>query len=319
MKQIIAIALLLMCSSFSYAQRNNNNQRKQTTVSKSKQTNSANVARQRQLAEQRRKEAEERKEQERIEFEKKNALRWDDATKSLCYNGQTYPMVYVSGGSFTMGEKYDNSFFDGEDRWNGEKMGYDRSQLLRKTLNSYYIGKYEVTQDLWEKVMGNNPSNTKGERKPVTNIDEDQCRNFISKLNSITGQIFRLPTEEQWEFAARGGVKSQGYKYSGSNSLNTVGWYYENSGNEVHDVGLKNPNELGIYDMSGNIMEWCASMYGFEKWASGGSGGAVSYATVVRGGDFVNDWNYCTTTKRDKRTCNVRNSTLGFRIVLIVE
>lgn len=316
MKQIIAIALLLMCSSFGYAQRNNNNHIQQTTVSKPKLNNSTNAARQRQLAEQRRKEAEERKEQERIELEKKNALRWDEATKSLCYNGQTYPMIYVSGGTFTMGEKYDN--FHEEDRWNGEKMSDSRSQLLRTTLNSYYIGKYEVTQDLWDKVMGYNPSNTKGEQKPVTNIDEDQCRQFVSKLNSITGKIFRIPTEEQWEFAARGGVKSQGYKYSGSNSLNAVGWYYENSGNELHDVGLKNPNELGIYDMSGNVMEWCASIYGYEKFENLNAGG-ISFASVVRGGDFGNGWNYCTTTKRDQRTADVRNRTLGFRIVLIEE
>lgn len=317
MKQIIAIALLLMCSSFSYAQRNNNNQRKQTTVSKSKQTNSANVARQRQLAEQRRKEAEERKEQERIEFEKKNALRWDDATKSLCYNGQTYPMVYVSGGSFTMGENYNvGQIFPNNPIHHGEKMN-PQSQLFHAKLDSYYIGKYEVTQDLWEKVMGRNPSHIKGERKPVTNVSYNDCQDFLSKLNSLTGKLFRIPSEEQWEFAARGGNKSRGYIYSGSNSLNAVGWYYENSGDRnygIHDVGMKNPNELGIYDMSGNVMEWCAGIYGYQPSAAG-----INYKNVVRGGYFGGGGNDCTTTKRNAQSRDFSSVAYGLRIVLVEE
>ncbi|MBQ0015371.1 MAG: formylglycine-generating enzyme family protein, partial [Bacteroidales bacterium] len=150
-------------------------------------------------------------------------------------------MVEVSGGTFKMGATSEQ----GSDAWNDEK------PVHNVTLSSYYIGLTEVTQELWQAVMGSNPSYFKGLYRPVENVSWDDCQTFISRLNSLTGKNFRLPTEAEWEFAARGGTKSRGYKYSGSNTLDDVAWHVGNSGDKTHDVGTKAPNELGIYDMSG--------------------------------------------------------------------
>lgn len=129
-------------------------------------------------------------------------------------------------------------------------------------LSSYYISKYEVTQELWETVMGSNPSKFKNNPKnPVENVTWDDCQTFVNKLNQLTGKQFRLPTEAEWDYAAHGGKKSKGYKYAGSDNLDAVAWYDGNSGGMTHPVGLKLPNELGIYDMSGNVREWCQESY----------------------------------------------------------
>ena len=163
----------------------------------------------------------------------------------LKVNGIEYPMVYVAGGSFMMGS-------DDVDAYSGEK------PVHSVALSGYYIGKYEVTQDLWKEIMGANPSYFKGPRRPVENISWGECQEFIRKLNSITGQNFKLPTEAQWEFAARGGNNSNGYKYSGSDSIDNVAWCCDES---THNVGSKSCNELGVYDMSGNVREWCSDWY----------------------------------------------------------
>lgn len=187
----------------------------------------------------------------------------------LKVKGVEYPMVFVEGGTFNMG--YD----------------YKRPEPVHSvTLNSYSIGKYPVTQELWEAVMGTNPSNFKGARKPVEQVSWDDCQDFIRKLNSLTGQNFRLPTEAEWEFAARGGNSSRGYRYSGSDAIDNVAWYRGNSGSITHNVGTKSPNELGIYDMSGNVYEWCSDWYGEYSSSSqtnpkGPSGGCMR---VIRGG-----------------------------------
>ena len=161
-------------------------------------------------------------------------------------------MVYVEGGTFTMGGTAEQGS-DAED---------DEYPTHRVTLSSYYIGKYEVTQALWNTVMGKNPSSHKGGNLPVEHVSWDDCQEFIRKLNVRTGKKFRLPTEAEWEYAARGGNKSKGYKYSGSNDIDTVAWYEGNSKYKSHKVGEKRPNELGLYDMSGNVAEWCQDWFG---------------------------------------------------------
>lgn len=155
-------------------------------------------------------------------------------------------MVYVEGGSFVMGdERYP-----------------DRELPHRVTLSSFYICKFQVTQEEWEAVLGNNPSEYKGEsRNPVENVSWEECQEFIKRLNELTGFMFRMPTEAEWEYAARGGNKSHGYSYAGSNTLDEVAWYGRNSRSKPHLVGEKMPNELGLYDMTGNVEEWCSDWY----------------------------------------------------------
>ena len=172
--------------------------------------------------------------------------------KTFYANGVPFDMVEVRGGTFRMGATSEQ----GSDALDNEK------PVHSVTLSGYYIGKTEVTQALWEAVMGNNPSRFKGDNLPVDWVSWNDCQEFIRKLNALTGQHFRLPTEAEWEFACRGGNNSRGYKYSGSNNLGSVAWYDDNSGVKTHPVATKSPNELGIYDMSGNVWEWCADWYG---------------------------------------------------------
>ncbi len=226
----------------------------------------------------------------------------------LKVKGIEYPMAYVSGGSFDMGMTSEQG-----DDWHS-----DAVPVHRVTLSSYRIGKYEVTQDLWEAVMGSNPSYFKGARRPVEQISWDDCQTFINKLNELTGQNFRLPTEAEWEFAARGGNSSRGYKYSGSNSIDAVAWYEKNGGDQPHDVGTKSPNELGVYDMSGNVWEWCSEWYGEYSSASqtnpkGPVGGSHR---VSRGGSWGYGARDCRVSRRDYYTPDSRGSSLGFRLCL---
>ena len=176
------------------------------------------------------------------------------------------------------------------------------------TLSDFYIGKYEVTQEQWEIVMGNNPSWFKGANNPVENVLWDDCLEFIEKLNQLTGLKFRLPTEAEWEYAARGGNKSKGYKYSGSNTIGDVAWYYDNAYNVgssssnygTHPVGTKAPNELGLYDMSGNVHEWCSDWFGsYSSSAQTNPTGPTSGSyRVLRGGSWSYRANYCRVSDR---------------------
>ncbi len=219
-------------------------------------------------------------------------------------------MVYVSGGTFTMGATSEQ----GSDADSDEKPAHS------VTLSGYYIGKYEVTQELWKAVMGSNPSSFKGDNLPVENVSWNDVQEFLRKLNAMTGKRYRLPTEAEWEFAARGGNSSRGYKYSGSNSIGSVAWYYGNSGNRTHAVGTKSPNELGIYDMSGNVYEWCqdwysSSYYGSSPRTNPKGPNSGSYR-VVRGGCWYYNSRICRVSFRDGYTPVVRNSYLGFRLAL---
>lgn len=217
-------------------------------------------------------------------------------------------MVYVSNGTFTMGGTSEQ----GSDAYDDEKPTHN------VTLSSYYICKYEVTQALWRAVMGSNPSNFKGDNLPVECVSWNDCQTFINRLNSYTGRNFRLPTEAEWEFAARGGNYSRHYKYSGSNYIGDVAWYDDNSGNRTHPVGTKQPNELGLYDMSGNVYEWCSDWYGsYSSYSQSDPTGPNSGSyRVERGGGWSYYARFCRSSIRyvyaPGNSCNC----LGLRLVL---
>lgn len=228
--------------------------------------------------------------------------------RTFTANGVSFQMVEVRGGSFRMGSTSEQ----GSDAESNEK------PVHQVSLSSYYIGKYEVTQDLWQAVMGSNPSNFKGNRRPVECVSWNDCQTFIAKLNSLTGKRFRLPTEAEWEFASRGGTMSRGYKYSGSNTLGNVAWYTDNSGNTTHDVGTKSPNELGICDMSGNVYEWCSDWFGnYSSSSQSNPTGAYSGSNrVYRGGGWSNFARYCRLSDRINWAPDCWFDDLGLRLVL---
>ena len=218
-------------------------------------------------------------------------------------------MVYVAGGTFTMGAS------DSEPEVvSGEKLAHS------VTLSSYYIGKYEVTQKQWVEIMGSNPSNFKGDNLPVENVSWDDIQEFIRKLNARTGKNYRLPTEAEWKFAARGGNSSRGYKYSGSDNLDAVAWYYGNSGNKTHAVGTKSPNELGIYDMTGNVSEWCQDWYGENYYShspsSNPQGPSSGSGRVLGCGSWLSDARSSRVSCRGSAAPDFRYGDHGFRLVL---
>lgn len=217
-------------------------------------------------------------------------------------------MVYVSSGTFTMGGTSEQ----GSDAYDDEKPTHN------VTLSSYYICKYEVTQALWRAVMGSNPSYFKGDNLPVECVSWNDCQTFINRLNSYTGRNFRLPTEAEWEFAARGGNYSRHYKYSGSNYIGDVAWYDNNSGNRTHPVGTKQPNELGLYDMSGNVYEWCSDWYGsYSSYSQSDPTGPNSGSSrVKRGGSWDDYARICRSSDRNDGTPGYSYSYLGLRLVL---
>ena len=220
-----------------------------------------------------------------------------------------FEMVYVEGGTFRMGATEEQ----GEDAFDREK------PVHRVTLSSYLIGKHEVTQALWEEVMGSNPSyNKQGGDYPVERVSWNDCQEFIEELNDRTGMKFRLPTEAEWEYAARGGNRSKGYKYAGSNNLNEAGWYDGNSGNHTHPVGEKKPNELGLYDMSGNVYEWCQDWYGdYSSEAQTNPTGLQSgRSRVLRGGSRWRGARSCRVSDRRLSVPGHRNGYFGLRLVL---
>ena len=217
-------------------------------------------------------------------------------------------MVYVRGGTFTMGCTSEQDNCDD-----------DEKPSHKVTLSSFNIGKYEVTQSQWEEVMGTNPSDNKGCAEcPVEKVSWNDIQEFIRKLQKLTGKRFRLPTEAEWEFAARGGTRSQGYKYAGSNRLSSVGWYKDNSSKKTHAVGKKDPNELGLYDLSGNVWEWCNDWLGdYDNSPSTNPKGPSSGATrVLRGGSFISSATNCRVAIRNQDVPLYRYNFMGFRVAL---
>ena len=223
-------------------------------------------------------------------------------------DGISIDMVRVEAGTFTMGATAEM-----EDPYDDEKPTHQVTLT-----NDYYIGKYEVTQALWKAVMGKKPSKFKGDNLPVENVSWDDCKEFISQLNRITGKTFRLPTEAEWEYAARGGKKSRGYQYSGSNDISDVAWYDGNSGNKTHAVGSKQANELGIYDMSGNVWEWCQDWHGSYSSSSQTNPTGVKSGSyrVIRGEGWFNGARICRSSYRDGRLPYASSRDQGLRLVL---
>lgn len=236
------------------------------------------------------------------------SLKMTDSERETILNNLVKNMVFVEGGTFMMGAT--------DEQWDKSGWAYPVHPV---TLSSFYICKFETTQEVWIAVMGDNPSEFKGRKLPVTNVTYRDCQEFVKKLNQITGRSFRLPTEAEWEFAARGGNKSRGYKYAGSNTLSEVAWYRDGSG-KTHNVGLKYPNELGLFDMSGNVSEWCNDIY--DKYKAGEQvnpqGGLSGSHRIVRGGSIVSTGeDYCLTSTRDYLPeYDFRYYARGFRLAM---
>ena len=219
-------------------------------------------------------------------------------------------MVFVLGGTFIMGCT-DGHISD---------CSPNEIPAHQVTVSSYNIGKYPITQAQWKAVMGNNPSHFKGDNLPVEQITWNEVQKFLLRLNEKTGKNYRLPTEAEWEYAARGGDKSKGYRYSGSNNVNDVAWYDKNSGGSTHPVGTKQPNELGIYDMSGNVYEWVQDIYkvGYPSSHQINPTGPTSGTAhrVLRGGNWNRDVSRCRVSDRATGEKGWKNSMFGFRVVL---
>ena len=256
------------------------------------------------------------------------------STQTFTVNGVSFTMVGVQGGTFTMGATAEQ----GSDAYDWEKPAH------QVTLSSFSIGQTEVTQALWVAVMGSNPSWFNGYgnsdygsyhssydygtnlQRPVEWVSWDDCQEFITKLNQLTGKQFRLPTEAEWEYAARGGNRSKGYKYAGSNSVGDVAWYWDNipsqssgtSGYGTQTVGTKQANELGLYDMSGNVLEWCQDWYGsYSSDAQNNPTGPSSGSyRVYRGGSWGPDARCCRVSARYYDAPEYRSNYdgLGFRL-----
>ncbi len=231
--------------------------------------------------------------------------------RTFSVNGVSFDMVLVEAGTFTMGATSEMQNAD-----DNEKPAHEVTLT-----NDYYIGKTEVTQALWKAVMGNNPSRSVGDNKPVERVSWNDCQQFISKLNDLTGCKFRLPTEAEWEYAARGGNKAKGYRYSGSDNLLSVAWYSDNSGIKSHPVGTKQANELGLYDMAGNVSEWCNDLYGdYTESSQSNPIGAINGGNrMIRGGSWFFNAGCCRSSSRLYQNQLTRMSHTGFRLALSIE
>ncbi len=237
-------------------------------------------------------------------------LELENAKEILTFtvNGVSFQMIRVEGGTFTMGAMAsDNQAHDNEKPAHQVTLTYD-----------YYMGQTEVTQALWKAVLGNNPSTMIGDELPVNDISWEDADAFAKRLSELTGCSFHLPTEAEWEFAARGGNKSKGYLYAGSNTLNNVAWWNSNSKGTTHDVGTKQPNELGIYDMSGNVWEWCSDWLGNYSAEAlvNPTGPATGKYHVYHGGSWKTGSDFCRISYRRRTLDGYIKETVGLRVAL---
>ncbi len=272
----------------------------------------------------RKRKVEQEEEESKRKAEEAEAAKRKEEIKALAQiytvNGVFFTMKYVEGDTFTMGcvSEQDGNCVRSEETSH------------KVLLTDYCIGETEVTQALWMAVMGNNPSWNKGNNRPVDFVSWNDCQEFIRKLNVLlkdrlpSGYRFALPTEAQWEYAARGGNKSKHYRYSGSNTIDEVAWYLMNSKGKTHPVGKKGSNELGLYDMSGNVWEWCSDRYGeyIDTLQTDPEGPSEGSSRVIRGGSY-----HASYTTPEERTCRVTKRSaykptnahefVGFRLAIV--
>ncbi|TAF67473.1 MAG: formylglycine-generating enzyme family protein [Cytophagales bacterium] len=250
----------------------------------------------------------------------------DSSSYTVTVNGVSFKMIKVKGGSFEMGYKAGR---DGEDKYMD-----DAKPIHTVTLTDYYIAETEVTQALWRAVMGQDPPDlyNKGcDDCPVERVSwNDIVNEFLPKLEQLTGKKYRLPTEAEWEYAARGGQKSKGYTYAGSNDLNAVAWYGVNysqvkygSAGSTHPVKTKAPNELGLYDMTGNVWEWCqdgcdSKFYGSaEATKTNPANNNIAFCRVLRGGSWLYYVPACRVAVRLNNTPGLRAYDIGLRLLVL--
>ncbi len=229
---------------------------------------------------------------------------------SFTVGGVTFKMIKVEHGTFTMGATPEMEYSS-----NGEKPAHEVT-----ISKDYYIAETQVTQALWQTVMGSNPSEFKGDKNPVEQVSWNDCQEFIKKLNQMTGKNFRLPTEAEWEFAARGGNRSNHTQYAGSNNLDEVAWYGANSGSKLHPVAQKKPNELGLYDMSGNVYEWCNDWIDYNYYSKSPStdpqGPTSGSDRVARGVCWWSDASNCSLSQRRSGKPEAWSNYCGLRLAL---
>jgi len=228
-------------------------------------------------------------------------------------NGLSFRLAHIPGGEFRMGSD------DGDK----EAEKYEKPAHLVR-LNDFYLGEFAVTQDLWEAVTGENPSGFKGTRRPVEKVSwDDIIKLFLPKLVKMTGREYRLPSEAEWEYAARGGPywETEGYRYAGSDLLEQVGWYEENSDYETHEVGLLLSNALGLYDLSGNVWEWCEDWYGeySPELQTDPKGAVKGVIRVLRGGGYFVNARSCRAASRSLHGPEFRGGDFGFRLALSLQ
>jgi formylglycine-generating enzyme required for sulfatase activity len=212
-----------------------------------------------------------------------------------------FQMIYVEEGTFMI----------------GSNDGYDNQKPIHEvTLSRFYIGQFTVTQKEWEAVMGSNPSEDQGDNLPITHVSWNDVQEFIAKLNLQTDMQYRLPTEAEWEYAARGGNQSNGFEYAGSNNVDEVAWHRGNCNDTLFPIGQKKPNELGLYDMSGNVFEWCEDWYGDYPSTPqmNPKGPDTGKWRILRGGSWDDHSQYCRINYRSNLDPNARYNFIGFRL-----